>query len=51
LSTELVLENDLMITTDTFAKSLLADQGQQVGAYDSRFLLPSAASATIAWTA
>ncbi len=44
LPVDLVLENKLRISTATFAKSLLADQGQQVGAYDSRFLLPLAAS-------
>jgi len=44
LTVDLVLENDLRITTDTFTKALLADQGQQVGAYDSRFVLPLAAS-------
>lgn len=44
LSVELVLENKLRISTATFAEALLADQGQQVGAYDSRFLLPAASS-------
>lgn len=37
-----VLDNDLRVSTDFFAKSLLADSGQQVGKYDSRFVLPLA---------
>jgi carboxypeptidase C (cathepsin A) len=42
VSTDLVLQNDLRVSTDVFARSLLADQGQQVGKYDSRFVLPLA---------
>jgi len=41
---EVVLENRLRVSTSTFASELLANQGQQVGAYDSRFVLPLAAS-------
>jgi carboxypeptidase C (cathepsin A) len=37
-----VLQNDLRVSTDVFVRSLLADQGQQVGKYDSRFVLPLA---------
>jgi carboxypeptidase C (cathepsin A) len=44
LSEELVLQNDLRVSTDVFAKSLLADQGLQLGKYDSRYVLPLAGS-------
>ncbi len=44
LSEELVLAQDLRVSTDSFAATLLADNGQQVGKYDSRYLLPLAAS-------
>ena len=44
LSASLVLDKDLRISSDTFAKSLLHDTGQQVGLYDARFVLPLAAS-------
>lgn len=44
LPADVVLDNDLAVPGDTFSKSLLADQGQQVGKYDSRFELPLAAS-------
>jgi carboxypeptidase C (cathepsin A) len=37
VSTDLVLQNDLRVPTDVFARSLL--QGKQVGKYDSRFVL------------
>jgi carboxypeptidase C (cathepsin A) len=45
LAASLVLENDLQVSAETFAKSLLQETGQQVGHYDSRFVLPLAASA------
>jgi len=44
LPVKVVLENQLRVSNSTFARELLSDQGQQVGAYDSRFLLPLAAS-------
>jgi carboxypeptidase C (cathepsin A) len=44
VSVELVLQSDLRVSADTFAKSLLADTGQQAGLYDSRFVLPLAGS-------
>jgi carboxypeptidase C (cathepsin A) len=44
LPASLVLENDLRVSSDTFSTALLADRGQQVGKYDSRFVLPLAAS-------
>jgi carboxypeptidase C (cathepsin A) len=44
LPASLVLENDLRVSADTFSTALLADRGQQVGKYDSRFVLPLAAS-------
>jgi len=44
LSEAVVLNNDLRISPDTFARSLLGEQGEQVGMYDARFVLPLASS-------
>jgi len=44
LTPEFVLDKNLRISADTFAHTLLEEQGMQVGAYDSRFVLPLAAS-------
>ncbi|MFI8683384.1 S10 family peptidase [Brevundimonas diminuta] len=35
-----ILANDLRVSVKTFSESLLADRGQKVGVYDSRFVLP-----------
>ena len=39
-----MLGSDLRLSTDAFSQSLLAAEGQQVGKYDSRFVLPLAAN-------
>jgi carboxypeptidase C (cathepsin A) len=38
------IENDLRISTSTFLRTLLADQGLEAGSYDSRYTLPLAFS-------
>ncbi|HET6564865.1 MAG TPA: hypothetical protein VFG52_05585, partial [Xanthomonadales bacterium] len=40
----MILSKDLRISTTDFANALLADSGQQVGKYDSRYVLPLASS-------
>ncbi len=44
LSAETWLAQNLRISLSDFGKLLLKDQGQQIGAYDSRYTLPLAAS-------
>ena len=44
MTPEAVLGTDLRLSTDAFSQSLLAAEGQQVGKYDSRFVLPLAAN-------
>ncbi|MBB6250850.1 S10 family peptidase [Nitrospirillum iridis] len=44
LSSAVIRANDLRITSTTFAHELLAEGGQEVGAYDGRYTLPLAGS-------
>lgn len=44
LPRNVVSENNMRISAGLFARSLLADQGQEVGMYDGRYTLPLAAS-------
>jgi carboxypeptidase C (cathepsin A) len=44
LSAGMIVSNDLRISTTSFANALLADSGQQVGKYDSRYVLPLSSS-------
>jgi carboxypeptidase C (cathepsin A) len=44
LSAGMIASNNLRISTTVFANALLADSGQQVGKYDSRFVLPLSSS-------
>ncbi|MDZ5650180.1 S10 family peptidase [Nitrospirillum sp. BR 11828] len=45
LSPAVIKANDLRVSTTTFARELLAPEGQEVGAYDGRYTLPLAGSA------
>jgi carboxypeptidase C (cathepsin A) len=40
ISPQICLDHNLRIDVSTFAKQLLADEGKQVGLYDSRYALP-----------
>jgi len=44
LSVPKIVEHQLRVSTDVFARELLGDDGKQVGKYDSRFVLPGTAS-------
>ncbi|WP_129782030.1 S10 family peptidase [Peristeroidobacter soli] len=44
LSPAVVRENNLRLNASAFARSLLADQGKELGMYDGRYTLPLAAS-------